>query len=158
MPPSPGGRRVSRSTKVARLASAWVTACRDSNDLRSSWSRQVKGRQRILWPDHASLTLASCLATRRCMNLGPSFSQPSRRGERVRRSKHRASKRLGPEIPPHGDRPTLANRVRPYHSLGGLLLTSMVCAKVLPSLADDCIRPSERPCSPITLKRKPQKL
>src|SRR5882724_6039475 len=49
-------------------------------------------------------------------------------------------------------------RVRPYHSLGGLLLTSMVCAKVLPSLADDCIRPSERPCSPITLKRKQQKL
>ena len=29
-------------------------------------------RQCLLWPDHASLTLAFCLATRRCMNLGPS--------------------------------------------------------------------------------------
>jgi hypothetical protein len=25
------------------------------------------------WPNHEFLTLAFCLATRRCMNLGPSF-------------------------------------------------------------------------------------
>jgi hypothetical protein len=39
-------------------------------------SRQAKVSQRgrrLSRPGHESLTLAFCLATRRCMNLGPSF-------------------------------------------------------------------------------------
>jgi hypothetical protein len=33
----------------------------------------VTKHERPLWPGYASLTLLFCLATRRCMNLGPSF-------------------------------------------------------------------------------------
>jgi len=42
-------------------------------NLRRSWRSPVTGALASPVPGYESLALAFCLATRRCMNLGPSF-------------------------------------------------------------------------------------
>ena len=78
----------------------------------------VTKHERPLWPGYASSTLLFCLATRRCMNLAPSFSQCLEQASVYAVQASSEEKRVTPDISHTGTRPTVANWVRPCLSSG----------------------------------------
>jgi hypothetical protein len=78
--PAPGVSEQRINAMKKRPCHREVAACGPSKSQvpiplsRPAQSRERTGEQKSdALPDHESLTLAFCLATSRCMNLGPSF-------------------------------------------------------------------------------------